>query len=622
MKLILTLAFVSMSATVFAKQSEISQIQGLQIAPHVNNYTEATNSNKNFSIWFDQAEKLYPEIPVGFLGGFAFTTTNWSHIKADYNSPHNELSYKGLMGLMPANKVGFRNTFSEVAKNYGLSDKEMALNPKLEILATADFTASLINKFGIKNAKLEDMQIVAEYLSGLPIPKTDKIDDIDTFAVVSFFYDILLINQKGHDDNGIIISAKKVDMQKAFTPATLEQQKASFISLDLTKKKVIIEGYKFDEKSETIIKDNPQNKTNKATVDFSGAIWNPTNNHSSRSGAAITHVSIHRMEGFYASSIALFKRSSANASAHYMIRSSDGQITQMVREYRRAWHTFGNNSYTIGLEHEGFSRNTSKLTTAMYTSSTNIVKSICSRRSINCAKTYNGPGNPLNLKDVQPKSLYTVKGHAHYSGGTHWDPGPHWDWNRYYNLVNGTSGGGGSGSTTILDSFEGSEGHFATAPTLSGSTVGISTSSTALRSSQVKRNGSYSEQIKFVDSSSSSSNWKVRFLSASGRPSNNINMTVSGGNVGFWVLAGGTGMEVAVGIDDSDGTEVSDRISIPANQWTFVNWQLDNSADWNTWVGGNGSLNASQVTLDAIWFYRNQTAWNVFVYIDDVQYFR
>jgi len=40
-------------------------------------------------------------------------------------------------------------------------------------------------------------------------------------------------------------------------------------------------------------------------------------------------------------------------------------------------------------------------------------------------------------------------------------------------------GGGGGGTSQILDSFEGSEGHFNTSPTYSGSTVGISTSSTA-----------------------------------------------------------------------------------------------------------------------------------------------
>jgi len=37
-------------------------------------------------------------------------------------------------------------------------------------------------------------------------------------------------------------------------------------------------------------------------------------------------------------------------------------------------------------------------------------------------------------------------------------------------------------------------------------------------------------------------------------------------------------------------------------------------------VGGNGALTASTVSLDAIWFYRAQTSYNVYLYIDDVTY--
>ncbi len=82
----------------------------------------------------------------------------------------------------------------------------------------------------------------------------------------------------------------------------------------------------------------------------------------------------------------------------------------------------------------------------------------------------------------------------------------------------------------------------------------------------------YSEQIKLVDNSSSASNTKL---------------TVNNGKVGFWVYSGGSGLTAAIGVDDS---------------------------------GGNGSLSASQVSIDAIWFFRAQTSYNVYVYIDDVQY--
>lgn len=78
-------------------------------------------------------------------------------------------------------------------------------------------------------------------------------------------------------------------------------------------------------------------------------------------------------------------------------------------------------------------------------------------------------------------------------------------------------------------------------------------------------------------------------------------------------------MTAAVAIDDSDGTERSIMRSIPANTWTYLEWNLSDAAQWNAWVGGNGAISAANVTLDAIWFYRAQTRYNVHVYIDDVQ---
>src|SRR3546814_8656528 len=75
-----------------------------------------------------------------------------------------------------------------------------------------------------------------------------------------------------------------------------------------------------------------------ATVDFPGARWVTSPNYPSRSGTAVREVAIHTMQGSYAGSISWFQNSSSQVSAHYLIRSSDGQVTQMVREYNKAWH--------------------------------------------------------------------------------------------------------------------------------------------------------------------------------------------------------------------------------------------------------------------------------------------
>ena len=54
--------------------------------------------------------------------------------------------------------------------------------------------------------------------------------------------------------------------------------------------------------------------------------------------------------------------------------------------------------------------------------------------------------------------------------------------------------------------------------------------------------------------------------------------------------------------------------------WTYVEWDLSNAAHWNSWVGGNGTINAANVTVDAIWLERAHTTYSVNVHIDEVQW--
>jgi len=105
----------------------------------------------------------------------------------------------------------------------------------------------------------------------------------------------------------------------------------------------------------------------------------------SRGSGDITKVVIHTMEGTYAGSISWFQNCSASVSAHYNIRSSDGEITQMVQEEDVAWHAghWDTNLHSIGIEHEGYvSQPDTWYTDAMYRSSAALVRDICDRRGI------------------------------------------------------------------------------------------------------------------------------------------------------------------------------------------------------------------------------------------------
>lgn len=139
---------------------------------------------------------------------------------------------------------------------------------------------------------------------------------------------------------------------------------------------------------------------------------------------AIDRVVIHDIEGSYSSAINWFQNPSARVSAHYVLRSSDGQITQMVREKDVAWHVACWNNRSIGLEHEGYASQRGWYTDPMYRASAALVRNICNKYGI-------------------PKDRTHIVGHDYVTSTTgcttHTDPGPYWDWTYYMSLVNQTT---------------------------------------------------------------------------------------------------------------------------------------------------------------------------------------
>lgn len=210
--------------------------------------------------------------------------------------------------------------------------------------------------------------------------------------------------------------------------------------------------------------------------------------------------------------------------------------------------------------------------------------------------------------------------------------GRDWRWiaNHYFNGNNAPGGqrnaylandGAGPGpGAVVLEDFETGVGRFDSAPTYSGSTVGISTASLAQRDCATRRNGACSLRVLLKDDPNLATAWSVRLLSGGGTPANNVELIRAGGKVGLWIYTGGSGLRAALSIDDSDGTERSVERAIPANQWTYLEWTLGDDAQWNAWAGAsNGRIDAAGVRLDAVWLLREQTGFDVNLYLDDVQ---
>lgn len=571
-----------------------------------------------YANYFRQAYARYPSIPRGTLESVAYVMSRWQHLQpqtAGYGEQHQHMpqSY-GVMGLYRGE--GFADQIGEGARLLGVPAARVQRDPASNILAAAALLDRELRADGLRaDAPVEATRAALERYAGFARGGAAAKSAIQDHARSSFAFDVLLAQDKGVNDRGIVVPARAVAWERAFDARKLVQLRAPFVRLDVANDRVeavgaATPGYAIDPRSETLTAPAAADFDTKST-DYGPALWVASPYHSDRT--SYDSVTIHTMQGYYAGSISWFQNNPYSVSAHYLIRSSDGQITQMVRESRAAHHVGVHNKTTLGIEHEGFVNNASWYTAAMYNASAALTRHFCARYSaISCASAYKGPaGSGINVLPTSVK----VKGHQHYSSQTHTDPGINWDWARYYNLLNP-----GSGTGSVIDSFESSVGHFDTAPAYSGSTTGISSASLAERNCTTRKNGECSLRVLLKDDTATASDWAVRLLSASGTPASNAALNRSNGKVGFWVYTGATGLSAALGVDDSDGTERSVSRAIPANAWTYLEWRLDDAAQWDAWVGGaDGAITAATVKLDAVWFYRDQTAYDVNVYLDDVQ---
>jgi N-acetyl-anhydromuramyl-L-alanine amidase AmpD len=564
--------------------------------------------------YFAEAYRRYPQIPSGVLEALAYTKTRWNNQQplTPVDSHHGMPQPYGVMGLFMGSG-GFENQVDRAAILLNVSPKVVVKNQRYNILGAAALISYDMQAEGIQaKSSPENISRVLENALGLSSSQHKASLAVDKHVRTSFAYHVLSNLNRGSDDKGIYYAATPIAFEKAFSARDLMVQRAPFVSLDVMRDKISIGDMQIDPISETLVKNNSRQLK---SADYGPALYRQSPFEGARTQGPPTHISIHQMEGFYEGSISTFLTGSAQASAHYLIRDSDGQVTQMVQESRRANHTFRNNEYTLGIEQEGFNGKPGWYSANTYTQVIAITKSMCTRWSISCTSVYRGAST--NTENIQAASL-RIKGHQHYSGqgGNRKDPGSFFSWTRF------ADGIAGSSANTLLDGFELDEGRFNSDPTASGSTQGISSSSTAVRNNGRVKVGSWSMQLGLKDDPATAANWSVRFLSGGGTPSANKSLQKSGGRLGVWVYTAAPGLSVQMAVDDSDGTERSTALSIPADAWTFVEWKLDDQAQWDAWAGAsNGTITAANVSLDSIFFNRAQnTTSDVFIYIDDVSF--
>lgn len=377
---------------------------------------------QDVSGWFEAAYQEYPTVPRGVLEAVAFQYTRFTPnvvmdtVEAD---PAEIPRTYSVMGLTLHGKGVFRENARQLAAITPYPLDAILWEPGVAVKAYAHAFARLQREYAIFGDSLERYKPVFTALCELPLPR----DGDDDFAMNSFLYMIYyFLDKEEYARYGV--PPRAVDFNRLFG-----------------------EEYERLRGGRAEVSPAPGMRAGATTPDYPGAIFQAAascNYTTGRGGATVTAVTIHYTQGTYAGSIAWFRNCSAQASAHYVIRSVDGQVTQMVPEADKAWHVGVANSYTIGIEHEALGNIYSYFTTAMYVSSANLVKNICSRRSnINPHRVFYrdtlDDGTVLNygLHSLGSATACTqIRGHQHFPSQTHTDPGQYWDWNRYYKLIN------------------------------------------------------------------------------------------------------------------------------------------------------------------------------------------
>lgn len=370
-------------------------------------------------VFFNSAYQKLSEVPRGTLEAVSYTNTRLTEIKkSDVESCSGLPSPYGIMGVFDDGKNYFIENGKLIGTLSGISTKQQKASVEMQILAYALALDSVMKLSSPMNLKIEErLKISLLVLS--EIPDSGVVND---FARNAFAIEVFRRLNDTEFANLHHFEVKKYDLEALFGAQNYSV---------LTAKKVSV-------KKNVVVSQNGVNylpSINKSQ-EYGPALWTPTPscNFSSRSGTAVSAITIHTVQGSYSGAISWAQNCNSGVSYHYVIRSSDGQVTQMVLEGLKAWHVGTENPYTIGYEHEGYVNNPVWYTNAMYQESANLTKDIIlSGYGINGLRTYYGAAS--SGSNVLGNCV-KIKGHQHYPNQSHTDPGINWDWEKYYRLIN------------------------------------------------------------------------------------------------------------------------------------------------------------------------------------------
>lgn len=385
----------------------------------------------NYSAYFTEAYLAYPDIPKGYLEAIAWANTHIDHKTTENTKPSDMGMPFGwtCFYLVEDGKGWFKNNLKTISTLSGIPVETIKWNPRMAIMAYAKAYHELIQQKNIHSVSLKDHIPILKELTYLPEDPTYATLD---FAFYSYVYELVqFLNNTDHQQK-FHFPAYQIDLKEIVGANNAKV---------LTSPKVQISEHGITTDDHTTYQ--PLSKAACPDYNVSWCSWVASPNFSSRNGTAITNVIMHTVQGSYSGCISWFQNPSAQASTQYVVRSSDGQLTQMVLESDKAWHVGSENPYTVGYEHEGYVEQNTWYTMPMYQRSADLTRDICQAYGINTHRMFyrdtldDGTALDYGLHVLAGSTYCTkISGHQHLPNQTHTDPGPYWTWDTYYKLVN------------------------------------------------------------------------------------------------------------------------------------------------------------------------------------------
>ncbi len=380
---------------------------------------------------FNQAYQQYPTIPKGVLEAISFQQTRMTHLTEDLPTSCTGMpQYLGVMGLIDNGKGYFNENLKYIAALSGKETQVLKQNPHEEIMAFALSYDHVLYANNASSSPIEGKLKLLHSLTEIPlylnIQGNNYAFDTYLYGLIQFLNDPSMQSYYGFPNYSI-------DGREFFG-----EEKWNVLSAG----RIYVHPDHIENESHDTYVAEPISTGDNRTADYGPALWNAAAscNYSSRNGTLVSAVTVHTVQGSYAGCISWFQNCAASVSCHYVMRSSDGQVTQQVLESNKAWHVGTENPYTVGIEHEGFVNNPAWYTTAMYNSSSALTIDIADDYGINKIRTGWWPwlSSVEYADDGIPGSCVRIKGHMHYPNQNHNDPGVNWDWNRYFKLIHPT----------------------------------------------------------------------------------------------------------------------------------------------------------------------------------------